>query len=126
VTPGATIFTLVETKDVWVDANFKETQLADVKPGQPVTISFDVYPGHSFHGRVASIGAGTGAEFALIPAENATGNWVKVTQRIPVMIHLTATPADLPLHSGMSANVSVDTGRIRRLRDLLPAAMVNP
>lgn len=123
VTPGVTLFTLVETKDVWVDANFKETQLTHVQPGQSVTVTFDVYPGHVFHGRVASIGAGTGAEFALIPAENATGNWVKVTQRIPVMIHLTDTRADLPLHSGMSASVSVDTGQVRHLSDLLPAAV---
>ncbi|WP_241560140.1 HlyD family secretion protein [Solirhodobacter olei] len=120
VTTGASVFTLVETKDVWVEADFKETQLTHVKPGQAVTVTFDLYPNHVFHGTVSSIGAGTGAEFALIPAENATGNWVKVTQRIPTTIHLTDTEASLPLHSGMSASVSVDTGITRSLGNLIP------
>lgn len=126
VVAGAPVFTLVETGDVWVEADFKENQLTHVAPGQPVSVTFDLYPGRTFTGTVEAIGAGTGAEFALIPAENATGNWVKVTQRIPVRIRID-TPAETPLlHSGMSADVSVDTGRIRHLSDLLPAALVNP
>ncbi|MBI1217629.1 MAG: HlyD family efflux transporter periplasmic adaptor subunit [Rhodobacteraceae bacterium] len=126
VVAGTPVFTLVETSDVWVEADFKENQLTHVQPGQAVTVAFDLYPGRSFTGKVEAIGAGTGAEFALIPAENATGNWVKVTQRIPVRIALDLGAGTPPLHSGMSADVSVDTGRIRHLSDLLPAAFVNP
>ena len=123
VTAGVSAFALVETQHVWVEADYKETQLDQMKPGQPATVVFDLYPNRTFHGTVASIGAGTGAEFALIPAENATGNWVKVTQRIPVFVTLTDAEADMPLHSGMSAAVSVDTGVTRHLSDLLPAAL---
>ncbi len=123
VTAGSAVFTLVETQHVWVEADFKETQLAHVKPGQQAAVTFDLYPGRRFPGVVESIGAGTGAEFALLPAENATGNWVKVTQRIPVYIQLDDPPADLPLHSGMSAAVSVDTGITRHLSELVPAAL---
>ena len=126
VVAGAPVFTLVETGNVWVEADFKENQLTHVVPGQPVTVTFDLYPGQTFTGKVEAVGAGTGAEFALIPAENATGNWVKVTQRIPLRITLDMPAGTPPLHSGMSADVSVDTGRIRHLSDLLPAALVNP
>ncbi|MBI1418954.1 MAG: HlyD family efflux transporter periplasmic adaptor subunit [Limimaricola sp.] len=122
VVAGSDVFTLVETGDSWVDANFKETQLGHVSVGQPAEVSFDIYPGQVFHGHVAAIGAGTGAEFSLLPAQNATGNWVKVTQRIPVRIVLDDVPAGTAMRSGMSAKVSVDTGRIRHLSDLLPAA----
>jgi membrane fusion protein (multidrug efflux system) len=109
VNPGAPLFALVETGDTWLDANFKETQIGGMQVGQPATVEFDTYPGREFAAHVSAIGAGTGAEFSLIPAQNATGNWVKVTQRIPV--RLTLDPAEsLPdLRMGMSATVTVDT-----------------
>ncbi len=125
VTTGASDFALVENKDVWVEADFKETQLSHVKVGQDATVIFDIYPGQTFHGKVDAIGAGTGAEFSLIPAQNATGNWVKVTQRIPVRIRLSDVDADHALHSGMSADVTVDTEQVRHLSDLLPKALVS-
>ena len=86
INTGSTIATLVETGDMWVEANFKETQLVGLKAGMPAEVTVDAFPGVKFEGQVASIGAATGAEFALIPAQNATGNWVKVTQRIPVTV----------------------------------------
>ena len=123
VTGGAALFTLLPAGDVWVEANFKETQLANVKPGEPATVTFDVLEGVEFKGHVDAIGAGTGSEFSLLPAQNATGNWVKVTQRVPVRIVLD-NPADAgQIVSGMSASVSVDTGVTRAWSDLLPAAL---
>ena len=110
VAAGTTIVSLVETGDTWVEANFKETQLDQLKVGQPATVSVDAYGGPALHGTVQSIAAATGAEFSLIPAQNATGNWVKVVQRVPVRIKVEADP-DKPLRSGMSATVTVDTGR---------------
>jgi membrane fusion protein (multidrug efflux system) len=87
--------------EVWVAANFKETQLADMRPGQPVEIHVDAYPGRSFRGHVASIQDGSGAAFSLLPPENATGNYVKVVQRIPVKIVFDQEP-DVYLGPGMS------------------------
>ena len=107
---GTTIASLVETGDTWVQANFKETQLADLIAGQPAEITVDAYPGLKLKGHVDSIGAATGAEFALIPAQNATGNWIKVVQRIPVKIRVDEDSADV-LRTGMSAVVAVDTGK---------------
>jgi membrane fusion protein (multidrug efflux system) len=110
VAAGTTIASLVETDGTWVEANFKETQLADMKVGQPVSVSVDAFPG-KIQGTVESLGAATGSEFSLIPAQNATGNWVKVVQRIPVRIKLTADAEEALLKTGMSATVAVDTGR---------------
>jgi len=104
---GTTIASLVETEQTWVQANFKETQVAGLSAGMPAEIAVDAFPGGKLHGEVESIGAATGAEFALIPAQNATGNWVKVVQRIPVRIKVEDDVASL--RSGMSAVVSVDT-----------------
>jgi membrane fusion protein (multidrug efflux system) len=108
INTGSTIATLVETGDVWVEANFKETQLMGLKDGMAAEVTVDAFPGVKFEGRVDSIGAATGAEFALIPAQNATGNWVKVTQRIPVNIRIEGTEI-ASLRAGMSAVVNVDT-----------------
>ena len=105
---GTTIASLIETGDTWVEANFKETQLVGIATGMPVEVSIDAFPGTKLKGHVDSIGAATGAEFALIPAQNATGNWVKVTQRVPVRI-VVDEQATVPLRAGMSAAVSVDT-----------------
>ncbi len=122
VTAGTPLFALVETGDTWIDANFKETQLDHMHPGQKATIVFDTYPGHKFTATVAAIGAGTGEAFSLLPAQNATGNWVKVTQRIPVRLKLAAGERDRALRTGMSANVSVDTGKERGFASLFAFA----
>ncbi|AZO38939.1 HlyD family efflux transporter periplasmic adaptor subunit [Mesorhizobium sp. M2A.F.Ca.ET.037.01.1.1] len=115
VSVGTPLFALVETGDTWIDANFKETQLTNMKPGQKAEIVVDTYPGRTFEATVTAIGAGTGAEFSLLPAQNATGNWVKVTQRIPVRLELTDPDAKMALRTGMSATVTVDTGVARGL-----------
>ncbi len=107
---GTEVASLVETGTSWIEANFKETQLENMKAGQPVAVDIDTFPGTKLAGTVASIGAATGAEFSLIPAQNATGNWVKVVQRIPVRIEIKDFEG-LDLRTGMSANVSVDTGK---------------
>jgi len=109
INTGSTIATLVETGDMWVEANFKETQLVGLKTGMPAEVTVDAFPGVKFECAVDSIGAATGAEFALIPAQNATGNWVKVTQRIPVNVACTDKTDMASLRAGMSAVVNVDT-----------------
>ena len=118
VSAGAALFTLVETGDSWIDANFKETQLTHMKKGQKAEVWIDAFPDSPLEATIDSIGAGTGAEFSLLPAQNATGNWVKVTQRIPVRLRLEAND-DLAaaLRTGMSATVEVDTGKARGLPD---------
>jgi len=105
---GAPAFALLSTH-VWVEANFKETDLTYMHPGDTVTLTVDTYPGQVFEARVDSISPGTGSEFSVLPPQNATGNWVKVTQRVPVRIELTETDPNMPLRSGMSATVDVDT-----------------
>ena len=111
VATGTTIASLIKSDDTWVEANFKETQLDGLRNGLPVEVTVDAYPGLKLHGLVDSIGAATGSQFALIPAQNATGNWVKVTQRLTVRVKLDAdSDADL-LRAGMSATVAVDTGK---------------
>jgi membrane fusion protein (multidrug efflux system) len=106
---GQPLLAIVPLSDVWVLANFKETQLGRVRPGMPATVEIDTFPGRTFHGRVDSISAGTGARFSLLPPENATGNWVKVVQRIPVKVRLDAREFDNPhiLRAGMSAVVTI-------------------
>jgi membrane fusion protein (multidrug efflux system) len=112
IAPGAPLMSIVPLDQVWVDANFKELQLRHMRIGQPVTLTADAY-GTSlvYHGKVAGLGVGTGSAFALLPAQNATGNWIKVVQRVPVRIAL--DPAELaqhPLRVGLSTVVSVDVG----------------
>jgi membrane fusion protein (multidrug efflux system) len=109
------VFALVSTHDVWVEANFKEDQLTHMRTGQPATVDIDTYPGKTFHAHVASIAPGTGSQFSALPPENATGNWVKVVQRVPVRLEFGGSNPDVPLHSGLSAVVSVDTGHRRSL-----------
>ncbi len=110
VGPGAPLMTVVPLSDLWVDANFKEAQLRDLRLGQPATVVADLYGGKvSYAGRVVGIAAGSGAAFALLPAQNATGNWIKVVQRVPVRIAL--DPQQLarhPLRVGLSTEVTVD------------------
>lgn len=109
VQAGAPLFAIIEANRWWVDANFKETDLARIKVGQPATVRLDMYPGVNFDGTVESISSGSGASFSVLPPENASGNWVKVTQRFPVRISLANPPADKPLRVGASATVMIDT-----------------
>ncbi len=107
---GTPAFALIEDGHWWVDANFKETDLARIKPGQKATIRLDMYPGAKLDGVVESISAGSGSTFSVLPPENATGNWVKVTQRFPIRIRITSQPnPDQPLRVGASADVTIDT-----------------
>jgi membrane fusion protein, multidrug efflux system len=122
VGPGATLMSVVPLDQVWVDANFKEPQLANMRVGQPVTLAADLYGGgFRYHGKVVGFGAGTGSAFALIPAQNATGNWIKIVQRVPVRIAL--DPRELeqhPLQIGLSmkVDVSVRDGSGERLPEV--------
>ncbi len=104
--PGTNLAMFVPD-DIWIWANFKETQLARMRPGQPVTIAIDAYPEHPLRGHVASVQPGSGTAFSLLPAENATGNWVKIVQRVPVKIVIDHPPRDLALGPGMSTEVEV-------------------
>ncbi len=107
---GTPVFALIENGEWWVSANFKETDLGRIKPGQPASIGLDMYPGLELEGTVESISPGSGASFSVLPPENATGNWVKITQRFPVRIKITSAPdPDKPLRVGASADVTVDT-----------------
>ena len=107
---GRAACAIVSDHGIWVEANFKETDLEWVRPGQPVRIDVDTYAQHRWTGHVESVAQATGAEFSLLPAQNATGNWVKVVQRVPVRIALDLRAEDPPLRDGMSANVEIDTG----------------
>ena len=110
---------VIPAHGLWVDANFKEDQLAHMRPGQPATVVADVLPGKVFHGHVLSLAPGTGAVFSVIPPENATGNFTKIVQRVPVRIALDDGDAARELRPGLSTTVSVDTrpGRDRRGSD---------
>ena len=111
-------FGLVSTDHVWVEAEPKETQLTFAKNGDPVDVSFDIYPGRTWKGTVESVAPATDQNFSLLPAQNSSGNWVKVVQRIPVRIRVDRQAGDPPLRAGMSADIDIDTGHIRTLADL--------
>lgn len=115
---GTSAFGLISTDRVWVDANPKETELTWVKPGDTVAVTIDTYPGRSWAGTVESISAGSGSQFSILPAQNASGNWVKVVQRIPVRITVDRKPGDPALRAGMSVVADIDTGHTRSLHDL--------
>jgi membrane fusion protein (multidrug efflux system) len=110
IAPGAPLLSIVPLNQLWVDANFKESELRDIRVGQPARIEADIYGGAVvYHGRVVGLSAGTGSAFSLLPAQNATGNWIKVVQRVPVRISL--DPKELeqhPLRVGLSATVDID------------------
>jgi membrane fusion protein (multidrug efflux system) len=110
ITPGQQLMTIVPLHDLWIDANFKENQLRHIRIGQPVKIKTDIYGGDAeYHGKVIGLGAGTGSVFSLLPAQNATGNWIKVVQRVPVRIALDNNELDKhPLRIGLSTDVTVD------------------
>ncbi|HEX4614444.1 MAG TPA: HlyD family secretion protein [Stellaceae bacterium] len=123
---STTAFYLVASDHVWVDANPKETELTYVRPGQPVTVTVDTYPGTKWHGTVESISPAAAQEFSLLPPQNTSGNWVKVVQRIPMRVRVDTSESDLPtLRAGMSVDVGVDTGHARGLPHFL-AALFGP
>ena len=111
VEAGRPVFSLIGTEKLWIEANFKETDLTNVAKGQPATVRVDTYPGLTLSAVVTGISPATGAEFALLPPQNATGNWVKVVQRVPVRLKLTDGAKTPPLRTGMSVSVKIDTGR---------------
>ncbi|MFT3697210.1 MAG: HlyD family secretion protein [Kofleriaceae bacterium] len=111
VDPSRPVLAIVPEDDVWIVANFKEDQLGEMAVGNPATIELDTFSGTKLHGHVESIAGGTGARFALLPPDNATGNFVKVVQRVPVLIRLDAKPT-ISLRPGMSADVTVDTREV--------------
>jgi membrane fusion protein (multidrug efflux system) len=111
---STTAFYLVATDHVWVDANPKETELTYVRPGQPVTVTVDTYPGTEWTGTVESISPAAAQEFSLLPAQNTSGNWVKVVQRIQMRVRVETSDESLPpLRAGMSVEAAVDTGHAR-------------
>ena len=119
--PAATAaFGLVSNTDPWVEANPKETELTWVKPGDKVRVSVDTYPGRVWKGVVQSIAPASGAEFSVLPAQNASGNWVKVVQRIPLRIVLKPVKGAPPLRAGMSVTANIDTSHVRTFSDLWP------
>jgi membrane fusion protein (multidrug efflux system) len=111
VAAGAPLMAVVALDDVWVDANFKESQLRDMRVGQPVEVTADLYGSKlKYHGRIAGFGAGTGGAFALLPAQNASGNWIKIVQRVPVRVALDRDELKShPLQVGLSMQAKVDT-----------------
>ena len=113
-------FGLVSTDRMWVEANPKETELTHVKLGDPVRVTVDTYPGRAWSGTVESISPNTGSEFSVLPAQNTSGNWVKVVQRIPVRIKLERRADDPELRAGMSVIADIDTGHRRNWHDLIP------
>ncbi len=125
VTTGTPLFSLIGRK-VWVEANFKETELTHMKPGQEVTIEVDTYPDRVFKGTVGSLSPGTGSEFSVLPPQNATGNWVKIVQRLPVRIMLNDSDSEMPLRSGMSVTAEVDTHFRRKIASLIDFAFADP
>jgi membrane fusion protein (multidrug efflux system) len=103
--PGTNLSMFVPD-DIWIWANFKETQLDHMRPGQPVTIDIDAYPERKIHGHVVSVQPGSGTAFSLLPVQNATGNWVKIVQRVPVKIVMDNPPTDVALGPGLSVETS--------------------
>jgi len=110
VNAGAAVFSLMSSRRTWIEANFRETGLTHMRPGQEATLDVDAYPDHKFKAHVVSMSPGTGSDFAVLPPENATGNWVKVVQRLPVRLELDEVDPKRPLFSGISVTARVDTG----------------
>jgi len=123
VTKGQPVFSLVQDDVIWIEANLKETQLTKLRIGQSAALEIDAYPGQVLHSEVSSIAPASGAEFAILPPQNATGNWVKITQRVPVRLELTETQQVPHLRAGMSVEVTIDTGDKRSLKKLIAAAL---
>lgn len=119
--PGLAMVSVVASDHLWIEANLKENQLARIQPGAKVTVAVDAYPGEEWTAVVESLAQATGAEFALLPPQNATGNWVKVVQRLPVRLRIDHHEGESPLRAGLSAEITVDTGlpdRVQRLGNM--------
>jgi membrane fusion protein, multidrug efflux system len=119
VAAGSPVLSVVDDRNPWVDANPKETDVTYLRAGQKAEVTVDAFPDRVFHGTVAAVSPGTGSQFAILPPQNASGNWVKVVQRLPVRIVFDAGEDVSNLASGMSANVDIDTGRQRTIASLL-------
>ena len=119
VAAGTPVFSLIDDTKPWIDANPKETDITHLRIGQPVSISVDTFPGRTFRGVVAAVSPGTGAQFAILPPQNASGNWVKVVQRVPIRIEFSNNEDVRELRSGMSVTVDIDTGRQNTVLSLL-------
>ena len=123
VTAGTPVFSLIAADRVWVEANLKETDLTHVRKGQRARVVVDAYPEHAWQASVSVIAPATGAEFALLPPQNATGNWVKVVQRVPVRLKLERRENDPPLRAGMSVEIEIDTEVERSLPKFVDSAL---
>jgi membrane fusion protein (multidrug efflux system) len=119
LTASTPAFSVVSTEHVWIEANPKETELTYVRPGQPATITVDTYPGVEWRGKVESVSPASASSFSLLPAQNTSGNWVKVVQRIPMRIDVETPAGKPPLRAGMSVVIGVDTGHARGLPTFL-------
>jgi membrane fusion protein, multidrug efflux system len=119
VAPGQNLFPQVVPDDTWVEANVRETDLTHVREGQPASLTVDAYPGHTFKAHVQSFSPATGSELSVLPAENATGNWVKIVQREPLKLVVEHQDGDPPLRAGLSVNVDIDTGTYHHLPGFL-------
>ena len=119
VEEGHAVFSIIENGKVWIEANLKETDLTHVLEGQSASITVDAYPGVEWPATVDAIAPATGAEFSVLPPQNATGNWVKVVQRIPVLLDVEQPPKGNPLRAGMTVAVSIDTERERTMPEPL-------
>jgi membrane fusion protein (multidrug efflux system) len=119
LTAGMAVFSVVSSDVLWIDANPKETDLTHVRPGQAVTVTVDAFPDRRLQGTVAAISPGTGAQFAILPPQNAAGNWIKIVQRVPIRVEFAPGQDLRRLRAGMSATVEIDTGRLSRLALIL-------
>ncbi|HXW19202.1 MAG TPA: HlyD family secretion protein [Roseiarcus sp.] len=115
---GTPVFSIINDRDLWIDANPKESELTYVHTGLPVSISVDTFPGRVWRGKVGAIAPGTGAQFAILPPQNASGNWVKVVQRVPLRVEFDPDQDTRDLRAGMSTVIEIDTGRRRSLASL--------
>jgi membrane fusion protein (multidrug efflux system) len=118
LTAGTPVFSVMGSDTIWIDANPKETDLTYVRPGQPVNITIDAFPSREWRGKVVAISPGTGAQFAILPPQNAAGNWIKIVQRVPIRVEFLPGQDLRRLRSGMSANIEIDTGRRGRIVSL--------
>jgi membrane fusion protein (multidrug efflux system) len=125
VNPGAVVFSLLSSRRIWIEANFRETGPTYMRPSEEAVINVDAYPDRTFKAHVVSMSPGTGSDFAVLPPENATGNWVKVVQRLPVRLELDQIDQNQQLFSGISVTVRVDTGYRRTLLHPLQTKPVN-
>lgn len=123
VEAGVPVFAIVISDPLWIEANLKETDLTHVRKNQDAMVEVDAYPNHRWRARVVGISPATGAEFSLLPPQNASGNWVKVVQRIPIRLEIIRQPDDPPLRAGMSVRIEIDTRRQRDLPPLVQSAL---